>query len=142
MPKFQIEIEEILQRIEDVDANDLGEALDIVSDKYENQEIVLDSEDFKGYEIREYRNEVNIQDLEKDNIFDIDYGRAILLEVDKELALIKKLNTKEYPYVVVTGLTVSKSKTYFEWNQGSYFQNFTEACKKYEEYVILQLENL
>lgn len=133
MPKFQIEIEEILQRIENVEANDLDEALDIVSDKYENQEIILDSEDFKEHEIREYRNEVRILDLEKDSIFDIDYGKAILLDGNKELALIKKLNTKEYPYAVITGLKVNKCKTFFEWNNGSYFQNLSEACKKYED---------
>ena len=53
MPKFQIEIEEILQRVEGIEAQTLEEAIDIVDEKYDNQEIVLDSEDFKGHEIRE-----------------------------------------------------------------------------------------
>lgn len=133
MPKFQVEIEEILQRVEEIEANDLEEALDIIEEKYDSQEIVLDSEDFKDHEIREYVDGVRIQDLEKDAIFDIKCRKAIILEGDKNLALIKQLGVKDNPYVVITGLKVSKYKTYFEWNQGSYYQTLAEANEKFEE---------
>lgn len=55
MPKFQIEIEEILQIVEEIEANNLGEALDIAKNKYISEEIVLDSKNFKEYNIREYK---------------------------------------------------------------------------------------
>ena len=133
MPKFQVEIEEILQRVEEVEQNDIEEAIDIIDEKYDSQEIILDSEDFKGHEIREYVDGVRIQDLEKDAIFNIKYGKAILLEGNKNLALIKQLGVKDNPYVVTTGLTISKYKTYFEWNQGSHCQTLAEANEKFEE---------
>lgn len=133
MPKFQIEIEEILQRVEEVEAENLEDALETVEEKYDNQDIVLDSEDFKCHEIREYVDGVRLQDLKKDTIFNLKYGKAILLEGNKKLALIKQLSVKDYPYTVVSGLTVSKYKTYFEWNQGSHYQTLSEANEKFEE---------
>ena len=133
MPKFKVEIEEILQRVEEVEAKNLEEAIDIIDEKYDNQEIILDSEDFKGHEIREFKEEVRIEDLEKDLIFDLKYGKAILLEGNKNVALLKKLGVEDYPYVVATGLAVSKYKTYFEWNQGSYYGEITSAIEKYND---------
>ena len=55
---YDIEIEEISQRVVKVKANSLDEALDIVQNKYYNQEYVLDYEDFKGVDFREYKDEV------------------------------------------------------------------------------------
>lgn len=133
MQKFQIEIEEILQRVEEVEANDLEEALEKTEEKYDQEKIVLDYNDFKGYEIREYVDGVKDHKLEKDEIFDINYGKAILLEGNNKLALIKKIGVEDYPYVVVSGLTVNKNNTYFEWNQGSYFQTLIEATEKFAE---------
>lgn len=133
MPKFQVEIEEILQRVEEVEAKSLEEALDIIDEKYDNQEIILDSEDFKGHEIKEFVDGVRLQDLEKDVILDIKYGKALLLEGNKNLALIKKLGEKENPYVVATGLTVSKYKTYFEWKKEENYQTLTEANERFGE---------
>ena len=114
-----------------VEAKDLEEALDIIEEKYNSQEIVLGAEDFKEHEIREYVDKVRIQDLKKDAIFNIKSGKAILLEGNEKKALIKKIGVKEYPYVVVTGLTVNKYQTYFEWNQGTYFQNISEADERF-----------
>lgn len=133
MPKFSIEIEEILQRVEEVEAKDIEEALEKVEEKYSKDEIVLDYNDFKGYEIREYIDGVKEQKLEKDTIFDIKYGKAILLEGNNELALIKKLGVDYSPYVVVSGLAVNENKTYFEWNQGSYCKTLIEATEKFNE---------
>ena len=47
-PEFQIEIKELLSRVETVRAETLMEAVDIVMNRYYEQEIVLDAEDFKG----------------------------------------------------------------------------------------------
>lgn len=55
MPKFKIEIEETLQRVENIEANDLEQALEIAKNKYISEEIVLDSTNFKKYNIREYK---------------------------------------------------------------------------------------
>lgn len=54
MPKFKIEIEEILQRVEEIEAKNLKEALEKIEEKYNKEEIVLDSNDFKYSEIRKY----------------------------------------------------------------------------------------
>lgn len=55
---FQIEIEEILQHVYDIEADTLDEAINIVEDKYYNQEYVLYAEDFKGVEFREFKNKI------------------------------------------------------------------------------------
>ena len=55
---YKIEIEETLQRIVDIQANSLDEAIDIAQNRYSNQEYVLDYEDYKGVEYREYKDEV------------------------------------------------------------------------------------
>jgi len=134
MPKFQIEIEEILQRVEEVKAETLEEALDIVDEKYDNQEIILDSEDFKGHEIREYSSTVKIEQIKKDAIIDINYGQAIILEGNKDLALIKQIGKEVEPYIIVTNLQPHKKYgTYFEWDSGSRFNSIAEASKEYEK---------
>ena len=46
--EFQIEIKELLSRVEIVRAETLMEAVDIVMNRYYAQEIVLNAEDFKG----------------------------------------------------------------------------------------------
>ncbi len=56
--KYQIEIEEILQKVVEIEANSLEDAIDIVQNKYSNQNIILDYEDYKGVEFREYKDEV------------------------------------------------------------------------------------
>lgn len=57
MPTYQIEIREFLARILEIEANDAEEAYQIVKAKYQNQEIVLDSEDYVTTEIDEYKDE-------------------------------------------------------------------------------------
>ena len=54
---YKIEIEEIFQKVVDVKANSLNEALDIAQNKY-NDEYAMENEDFKGVEFREYKDEV------------------------------------------------------------------------------------
>lgn len=55
---YDIEIEELLQKVVKIEANSLDEAIDIAQNRYSNQEYVLDYEDYKGTEFREYKDEV------------------------------------------------------------------------------------
>lgn len=66
MKKFQIEIEEILQHVYEIEAESLDEAISIAEDRYHDQEYVLDSEDYKGVEFREYKDEVIKQKNKRD----------------------------------------------------------------------------
>ena len=52
---FQIEITETLQRVVTVKADTLSEAITLTINDYNNGEIVLDSMDFVGYQIEEYK---------------------------------------------------------------------------------------
>ncbi len=45
---FEIEVREILSRVESVPAESLGEAIDRVTERYKSGEIVLDANDYKG----------------------------------------------------------------------------------------------
>ena len=63
---YKIEIEEILQKVVEVKANSLDEAFDIVQNKYANQEYILDYEDYKGVEFREYKDEILKNEKPKD----------------------------------------------------------------------------
>ncbi len=59
MPKiYQIEIEETLQKVVEIKANSLEDAIDIAQNRYSNQEYILDYEDYKGVEFKEYKDEV------------------------------------------------------------------------------------
>ena len=51
---FNIEIEETLQKVVQVKANSLNEAINKVQEKYRNEEDVLNEDDFKGVEFSEY----------------------------------------------------------------------------------------
>lgn len=135
MPKFQVEIEEISQRVEEIEAKDLEEALEIAEEKYDKNEIELDYEDFKGHEVREYRPNVMEEDLVQNAIFNINCGKAILLEGNKNIALIKRLDVRDdiTPYIIVNNLKVNKYQTGFEWDQGRYFNSLVVASEEYEK---------
>ena len=49
LKEFEIEIKEELSRVEKIEAETLSEAIDIVMEKYYKSDIVLDSEDYKGF---------------------------------------------------------------------------------------------
>ena len=55
---YDIEIEEISQKVVKIEANSLDEAIDIAQNRYSNQEYILDYEYYKGVEFREYKDEV------------------------------------------------------------------------------------
>lgn len=55
---YEIEIEETLQHVYQIKANSLDEAISIAQEKYSEEEFVLDENDFKGVEFREYKDEL------------------------------------------------------------------------------------
>ncbi len=63
---YQIEIEETLQRIVEIKANSLDEAIDIARDRYKNEEYILKKEDLKCTEFSEYKDEVTKQKKHKE----------------------------------------------------------------------------
>lgn len=57
MPKFNIEIQEVLKRTVEIEADSLWEATEIAEEMYNNEEIVLDADDFAYMDIQEAKNE-------------------------------------------------------------------------------------
>ena len=56
MEIFKIEITETLQKVIEVSASSLDEALEIIKNKYNNEDIVLDSNDYVDTIIGEFNN--------------------------------------------------------------------------------------
>ena len=56
--EYEIEIEETLQKGVKIKANSLNEAINIAKEKYSNEEYILDYQDYKGTEFREYKDEI------------------------------------------------------------------------------------
>lgn len=52
MRAFNVEIEEVLQRIVKVEARDENETLKLVSKQYSQENIILDENNYKGHELR------------------------------------------------------------------------------------------
>ncbi|MBS5853635.1 MAG: DpnD/PcfM family protein [Clostridium sp.] len=63
---YQIEIEETLQKVVKIKADSLDEAIDIAQNRYSNQEYILDYEDYKGVEFRQYKDEIIKQKNKKE----------------------------------------------------------------------------
>lgn len=51
MKKFKIEITETLQKVVEIDANDVDDALNIAKQQYRNQNIILDDQDLTNTRI-------------------------------------------------------------------------------------------
>lgn len=61
--EYMVEIEEKLQRVVPVRASSEMEAINRVRERYYNQQIILDAEDMKGVNFRNYaRNDHRIRD--------------------------------------------------------------------------------
>lgn len=69
MNKFEIEITETLQKIIEVKANSEEDAYQVASEKYQNEEIVLDDSDFVNREINPYLYSEKYQELYKNDEF-------------------------------------------------------------------------
>lgn len=54
MKTYKVEIEEILQNVYDIEANSLEEAINIAEERYRNEEYILEAEDLKKTNFREY----------------------------------------------------------------------------------------
>lgn len=52
---YKIEIEELLQRVFEIEAENIEQAIEITKEKYKKEEYVLDENDFKGVEFSEYK---------------------------------------------------------------------------------------
>lgn len=63
---YKIEIEETLQKVVEIQANSLDEAIDIAQERYRNEEYILNEDDFKGAEFSEYKDEVIKQKNKKE----------------------------------------------------------------------------
>ena len=57
MPKFKIEIKEVLRRTIEIEADSLWDATEIAEEMYNNEEIVLDADDFAYMEMDEVKDE-------------------------------------------------------------------------------------
>lgn len=55
---YQIEIEETLQKVVEIKADSLEDAISIARDRYKNEEYVLNEDNFMGAEFSEYKDEV------------------------------------------------------------------------------------
>lgn len=58
MKTYKVEIEEILQNVYDIEANSLEEAINIAEERYRNEEYILEAEDLKKTNFREYQDEI------------------------------------------------------------------------------------
>lgn len=52
---YKIEIEELLQRVVEIEVENVNEAIRIAKEKYRKEEYVLDENDFKGVKFSEYK---------------------------------------------------------------------------------------
>lgn len=63
---YKIEIEETLQKVVEIQASSLDEAISIAQEIYSNEEYILNEDDYKGAEFREYKDEVIRQKNKKE----------------------------------------------------------------------------
>lgn len=63
---YKIEIEETLQKVVEIQANSLDEAINIAQERYRNEEYILNEDDFKGAEFSEYKDKVIKQKNKKE----------------------------------------------------------------------------
>lgn len=139
--RFEVEIEEILQMVVEEEAESLEEALNNVQDKYDSQEYVLDYENIMDTEIRAFGKSKHLT-ATKGYAFDINVGRAVLLEGDENFGIIKRLEENEdyHNYIVVSGLHYNNEKDRFDWNEGKHCKNILEAIEYYEKIKDHELE--
>lgn len=78
--KFTFDYKEILTRRIDIDASSFLDAIEILKDKIENEEIVLDSSDFVGAEIHMPLKENFLPQLQL-------YGKSVEPHVDTDLLI-------------------------------------------------------
>lgn len=55
---YQIEIEETLQKVVEIKADSVEDAISIARERYRNEEYILNEDNFMGAEFSEYKDEV------------------------------------------------------------------------------------
>ncbi len=55
MNKFKIEVKETLSKVIEIEAENVEEAIQKVSESYQNEKIILDSEDYVDTSIKELK---------------------------------------------------------------------------------------
>ena len=125
MKKYDIEIEEILRRvITGVEAKDINEAINIVEERYDNEEIVLDSSDF----VENSFNNLYSKNLDKDIEFSIKY------DSNAGLLAIKSDGYIDGEYVCDSARDIYRClETYVNDYVEEYEITTDEANKEYEE---------
>ena len=129
MKEFKIEIEERLKRVVTKQTETIEDALEQVEEEYNDAEIILDDNDYKGYETREEGR------LAKDYVFYTGYGPAILLEGGKNLGIIKLLNDYESGknYIVAESIKYEPKYENFEWKNEERFNNIISAVEYFDK---------
>ena len=56
-----------IKKVLKIKANSLNEAINIAKEKYSNEEYILDYQDYKGTEFREYKDEI-VKDNSNENL--------------------------------------------------------------------------
>ena len=87
MKTFEIEVQEILSRVIRIEAENQSDALLKVKEKYRNEEIVLDANDYKETEIMPFIDESKIETIIQ-NIRDKD-ERVVLSEILQFIGITK-----------------------------------------------------
>ncbi len=59
MKIFEVQIIEVSNKVVEIEADNVENAIQIITEKYKSEEIVLDSSDFVEYKIVEYVTEPN-----------------------------------------------------------------------------------
>lgn len=140
--KYQVEIEEILQMVVEEEADSLEEALDIAQEKYDEEEYVLNYENIMSTEVRAFGKSKQLT-ATKGYAFDINIGKAVLLEGDESFGIIKRLNENDdyYNYIVVSGLHYNNEKDRFDWIEGKHCSNILEAIEYYDNLKEHEIED-
>ena len=134
MKKFNIVIEETLERVVKEEAKTLQDAIDNVEDKYNKNEIVLSYEDFVEKTIRKKG------EFSRKNIFYTNYGKSILIEGTKAWALIKIMDIDEY--VVTKNITYNSQNNIFEWEKEEKFKDIFDAIKYFKRHQTNKIKNM
>lgn len=118
MKKYTVEVTETLQRSIEVEAESENDAIEVVEQKYKDEEIVLDSSDYVSTEIDVYNEDKYTSSLD-----------ALKARIDK---FNKDRNWDQFHSVgnLVKSISIEASELLecFQWNDVEY--NFDDVCEE------------